>query len=259
MRARGWVAALLALATTAAADPKPAPVDVKAYKDKLQVFQDAKGGVYAVSNDRDNRHVFYGTGKQLFEQILPGPASSDGSTGAWDIALFAPRLAELRFGSIGRRADGIYMKTCDGKDDAILTELSPDKAKAVIDKSQFLSTGTIRVAHLLFRDDHGIYYYVDRLSRAYGSKGFRVFVGKKGAMKEMPLTDVANDSAGQVYATKTGDLRLIKDKGTQAAEWVKGEKRQALVQLDIDVDSPLIYSELGIYSYLGTVCDNVSS
>ena len=36
-----------------------------------------------------------------------------------------------------------------------------------------------------------------------------MFVGKKGAMKQLPLTDVASDTAGEVFATKTGDLRLV--------------------------------------------------
>src|SRR5437868_4541353 len=99
MRARGWVATVVILAAASAgAEPKPAPVDIKPYKDKLQIFQDAKGGTYAVARGSgDDRHVFYGTGKLLYEQILPGPAGSDGSTGAWDISLFAPRIGDLHY------------------------------------------------------------------------------------------------------------------------------------------------------------------
>ena len=33
------------------------------------------------------------------------------------------------------RKDGTYFKACDGDDDAELTELTGDKAKAVLDKS----------------------------------------------------------------------------------------------------------------------------
>jgi hypothetical protein len=113
---------------------------------------------------------------------------------------------------------------------------------------------------MLARDDRGTYYYVDRLKKALGGKSFRVFVGKKGAMKQVPLTDVATDSAGEVFATKTGDLRLdhnVNNNSDQKAGWIRGEKRTELITLDVDVNSPLIYSDLGIYPFLGTICDNV--
>ncbi len=88
------------------------------------------------------------------------------------------------YGYLERLKDGTYQKTCGGKDDAVLAELTSDKAKAVIDKSSFVTTGMIRWSVLLARDD-GI-YYVDQLADTYGGKGYRVFVGKKGGMKRAP-------------------------------------------------------------------------
>jgi hypothetical protein len=117
----------------------------------------------------------------------------------------------------------------------------------------------VHVPHLLARDDSGVYYYVDRIAKVYGGKGYRVFVGKKGAMKQMPLTDVASDSAGEVFSTKSGDLRLVRhnEGNKDTMTWVKGEKRLDLVFLDPDVNSVVIYKDLGIYTFLGTLCDNV--
>ena len=109
----------------------------------------------------------------------------------------------------------------------MLTEISGDKAKAVLDKSQFLSPGLVRRPHLLARDDMGIYYYVDKLSERHGGKAFRVFVGKRGAMKQVPLVDIAMDSAGQVFSTKTGDLRLVDSFQTQ-----DGAKKQYIALVD---------------------------
>jgi len=261
MRAPGWVASgvvLAAFGATATAEPKPKPVDIKPYKDKAQVFQDAHGGTYVVAQG-DETVVFYGTGKLLYQQRIQG-RGSDGDAHTWSISLDTPRIADLRYGSIDRKPDGTYLKSCDGKDDAVLSELVGDKAKAVLEKSQFLTSAMLYVPVLAARDDAGIYYYVDRLAKEYGGKGYRVFIGKKGAMKLMPLTDVAVDSAGEVYATKTGDLRLVHghDAIQPGAQWVKGGKAVPLIQLDVDVNSPLIFSEFGVYTFLGTICDNVS-
>ncbi len=215
--------------------------------------------VFAESDGTSNaqNRAWYGTGKQLYEQIVIGK-SRNGD--AWTIDTYAPRLAETRPASIMKREDGSFMKWCDGKDDAILTQLAGDKAKSVIDKYSFLSPALVRNPHMFARDDSGIYYYVDHLDKAHGGKGYRVFVGKKGAMKQMALTDVASDSAGQVFSTKTGDLRLVKttDGETKpSTKWVKGEKKTDLIPLDLDVNSPVIFTELGIYKFTGTLCDNI--
>ena len=97
------------------------------------------------------------------------------------------------------------------------------------------------------------------IRKEYGGKGYRVFVGKKGAMKQKPLTDVASDTAGDIFATKTGDLRIERDtsEGKDTVQWVKGEKRSALVSLDVDANSALIYSDLGVYSFIGSICESI--
>ncbi|HEY5938260.1 MAG TPA: hypothetical protein VIU61_26595 [Kofleriaceae bacterium] len=260
MRARPWgalvVGLVVGLGTVAVADPKPTPVDIKPYRDQLLVFKDSAGYTYVIKPGSDPV-VFYGNGKELYSQIVVG-RSADGD--AWSISTFAPRVAETRPGEIRRKKDGSLSKNCDGKDDYGLTQVTGDKAKAVLDKSAFLSPVLIRRAHFLARDDRGVYYYVDKLSRDHGGKGFRVFVGKKGAMKQLPLTDVASDSAGDIFSTKSGDLRLVADHGsekTPPALWIKGEKRTELLRLDLDINSPLIFRGLGIYKFLGTLCDNL--
>jgi hypothetical protein len=266
MRARGWVVAGLLLSATAAlgqpkddGDPKPTPVDIKAMKDKLMVFQDKAGGTYVVFNEEGSTdaHVWYGTGKQLYEQVVIGRSRNDT---AWQISTWAPRVAELRPGMIGRMENGTFEKSCDGKDDAVLTQVTGDKAKVIVDKYAFLSSALVRRPHLFARDDTGVYYYVDRLDSSHGGKGYRVFVGKKGAMKQLALTDVASDSAGQVFSTKTGDLRLVNTTDSEtkpSTKWVRGEKSTALLSLDLDVNSPVIFKDLGVYKFTGTLCDNI--
>jgi hypothetical protein len=242
------------------ADPKPTPVDIKDIRDKVMVFQDKSGGTYVVYEQSDgavSSRVWYGTGKTLYEQIVIG-RSRNGD--AWSVNTWAPRLSEIRPAAVMRNTDGTFTKWCDGKDDFALTQITGDKAKTVVDKYSFVSPALVRRPHMFARDDAGIYYYVDRLDNAHGGKGFRVFVGKKGAMKQMSLTDVASDSAGQVFSTKTGDLRLVKTSDGEtkpSTKWVRGEKKTDLIPLDVDVNSPVIFKDLGIYKFTGTLCDNI--
>ena len=256
MRARGWlILGLATLAGSASADPKPTAVDLKPWQDKLLVLQDAQGGTYVVVPG-DDPQVFYGTGKQLNQQIVTG-RSADGD--GWSINTWAPRIPELRPASIDRKQDGSFVRSCAQLDDVGLTQITGDKAKQVIEKDTFMSPTIVRVPYLLARDEAGVYYYVDRFNLKFGGKGFRVFVGKKGAMKAMPLTDVASDSAGDVFTTKTGDLRFVhtKEEAKTTLTWVRGEKRTTLIKLDPDINSPLIFKDLGVYGFMGTLCENI--
>lgn len=263
MRARTWsVVAVVSAVGAAAAEPTPRPVDIKPIRDQLIVLQDPDGGVYVALPGRDGR-AFYGVprkGKQLnlYEQVVIGKFS-DGTTGRWDLSVWAPRVPDFQPGSIGRKADGTYERWCGSDRNTPLTELTGDKAKAILDKSAFLSSAMIRRPYLLARDDAGVYYYVDVIRKEYGGKGYRVYVGKKGAMKQRPLTDIATDSAGDIFGTKTGDLRIVHDVSDSkpTVTWVKGEKRMSLVSLDPDANTVLIFKELGIYGFVGTICEHL--
>ena len=267
MHARGWslavptvLAVLLAVSSSAAAEPKPKPVDIKPFRDRLIVLQDADGGTYIASPGSDGR-LFYGAGgknKNVYEQVIVG-RSSDGTTGAWDVAVWAPRVPNFQPGTVGRKPDGTYTKFCGSKRETGLTEVTGDKAKAIIDKATFLTSAMIRRPYLLARDDAAVYYYVDVIRDQYGGNGHRVFIGKKGAMKQRPLTDVTTDTAGDVFSTKTGDLRIVRDisEGKSNVQWIKGEKRAQLISLDTEANSPLIFKDLGVYGFTGSICENL--
>jgi len=266
MLARSLVAllALLALARFGRADPKAKAVDIKPFRDKLVVLKDANGGIYVVANEKDDdAHVFYGTpsGKTLVlrEQLLDGPRSWDGDS--WSVTTQAPRVEYPFQGHVEKRKDGSFRVTCGQKVDAGLSEITGEKAKDILDKAQFLTTAYFYRAYLLARDDRGIYYYVDILRDQYGGSGHRVFIGKKGAMKQVPLTDVASDTAGEVFSTKTGDLRLVRTVAKEGgetktqAQWIRGEKSSELISLDVYMNNPLIYRDLGVYKVSGAICD----
>src|SRR5690349_6799912 len=185
MRARTWwalaaTAICVSLSTSAGAEPKPKSVDIKEFRDQLVVLGDADGGTYVVL---PGKRAWYsaGKGKPFYEQIVFG-TYSDGSTGAWDLSIWAPRVPKLQPGGLQKKPDGTFARTC-GSDNAEvgLSELSTDKAKAVLDKGPFMSSAIIRRPYMLARDDSAVYYYVDVIRNEYGGNGYRVFVGKKGA------------------------------------------------------------------------------
>jgi hypothetical protein len=245
------------------AEPTPQKIDIKPFRDELLVLTDANNHTYVVKPHKDGvngkphegARVWMGAaGKPLYEQVVVNRGRNGA---AWDVGTWAPRIPGIRPAVFQHRADGSHVKSCGDQPEIPLTQLTGEKAKAVLDKAQFMSEYLMRRPHMLARDDTGTYYYVDRLSKDYGSKGFRVWIGKKGAMKQMPLTDVASDTAGQVFSTKTGDLRLDNRADVNKMWWIRGEKRTELITLDVDANSPVIFSDLGIYSFLGTLCDNM--
>jgi len=251
---------VVVLAGVASADPAPKPINMKPHADKLVVLKDAEGGVYVVMNERDDPHIFYGRGKVLYDQVLEGGRGRDGD--AWNISVTAPRVEYPFMGQIGYRKDGTFYRACGNKFISELTQLTGDKANEIIEKWQFLTTSMIRRPYLLARDNRGVYYYVDVLRPVYGGSGHRVFVGKKGALKQLALTDVATDSAGDVFSTKSGDLRLVRTYGADNREsittqWIRGEKTSDLIYLDLYMNQPLIYRDLGLYKIPGTICGDI--
>jgi len=253
---RWWIAVVVAVVPLVAAadEPKPKPVDIKPFRAQLIVLADASGGTYVVKPGEDPR-VFYGPAKTLYEQVVSG-RSANGD--AWDIATWSPRSPEFKPGSIARKLDGSFEKFCSDEIKVGLTLVTGDKAKAILDKYQFVTSGIFHLPHALFRDDSGVYYYVDQLAKTYGGHGYRVFVGKKGAMKQLPLTDVASDSGGEVFATKGGDLQLtVTDAGGKTAVWGKGGKKTPLVVLNVERDEAMIFRDLGVYTFIGTLCDDI--
>jgi hypothetical protein len=76
-------------------------------------------------------------------------------------------------------------------------------------------------------------------------------------MKEQAMTNVVSDSGGDIYATKSGSLKIITDNKASTAFWIKGGKKTELTVLVPADNRYLIYRGLGIYGSLGVVCDDL--
>lgn len=253
--------ALLAVASTASADKKrvdakPTPIDIKPVIDKLAVYKDETGS-YVVSPrgnaipDNAEQWVFFGDGKTMYRQQIIGSLSNNGT---YEWTVWSPRVKGITHAEIDLDPKGLWV-SCNAKEHRALAMLNADEAKTLLARATFLPPLWQRQSHFLARDEDGVYYFVDQLAEEYGGKGYRVFAGQKGAMKELAMTNVVSDSAGDVFATRTGELRIITTDDGKAF-WKKGGKKTELIKLDLWQNRYLIYRELGIYGKLGTVCDD---
>ncbi len=251
------VGAITAGTSLARADDKPKPIDIKPLIDKLDVYRDDTGMVLVTPNpltfETDfEQWVFYGDGKTLYQQRVIGNSVS-GAEVEW--AIWSPRVKGIAQAFVSAKGGGVEVRCRSGKDaHQKLTQVAADQAKVLLAKAKFFPPLWQRTAQFLARDDDGVYFYVDRLQDELGGKGYRVFMGKKGSMKQLSMTNIVSDSAGEIYSTKTGELKIVT--GTDGkAFWKKGGKKTELVVLDTRDNRYVIYRDLGIYGTLGVVCD----
>jgi hypothetical protein len=189
----------------------------------------------------------------MHQQRIVGYGADD--TG-YDWSVWSPRVRGLQQASFAAKAAKPSVQ-CTQQDPKPLKPLTVDEAKALFARATFLPAPWQRQAQFLARDDDGMYFFVDRFREEYGGKGFRVFSGEKGAMKELAMKNVVSDSAGEIYATKSGDLKIVTEGTSGKAYWKKGQAKSELIVLDLYANRYLIYRELGIYGQLGVVCDDL--
>lgn len=248
-KSAGLVVALWAVLAGAA--PSPDIVDITAVKAQLRVFEDGKGHYLVLVPFGGDMwsHFYWGDGKVFWAQRVFG----GGSTGdvAFEKMLWEPRVPRAQAGFWLK--DGVYALGC-GDRTTIFKPTADEKATAILSTATFKPPRWKRRAYALARDDSGTYYYVDR-ARDDDVKDFRLWAGPRGQLKQLQMTNVVSDSEGDIFATRTGELRLVLDK--HESFWVKGKARSPLKLLPLEENVRLIYSDLGVYAgeALGTPCD----
>ncbi|MFZ5789006.1 MAG: hypothetical protein ACOY3Y_21415 [Acidobacteriota bacterium] len=108
-----------------------------------------------------------------------------------------------------------------------------------------------REPRVLAQDAKGVYYYVDA---AWGKDAdFRLFVGRKGAVKAQKVKDATPDSDGFTINTAAGSLQVER----YGAKWTGKGKPEALKVLPVWSNAKLVFVDLGIYKLkgIGTPCD----
>jgi hypothetical protein len=255
------IALVACLATPAFADRTldpmhPKPIDIKPMIDKLLVFRDETGMYVVIPDggplDEATVSVFYGDAKTMYQQRVVGFGVHDNRF-EWN--LWSPRVRHMTTASVWVQDSKMKIECLADHRGKDLVQLPADQAKAVLQKATFMPPLWTHQAHTLARDEDGVYYYVDQLRAEYGGNGYRVFIGQKGAMKEQAMTNVVSDSAGEIFATKSGELKIVTNDDGKAY-WKKGTKKLDLIKLEPVANRYLIYRELGIYGALGVVCDD---
>lgn len=244
--------ALMLVAGAAAAAPKPTTVDIEAVRTQLRVFDDGKGNylVLVPSASGDVLGQFYwGDGKVFWAQRVYG-GQSQGEV-SFDKLFWEPRVPRGQASFWLKH--GVYTLEC-GERKTAFNPTETEKAKAILASAKFQAPRWTRRAYALARDESGTYYYVDR-ARDDDIKDFRLWAGPRGQLKPLQMTNIVSDSEGDVFATRSGELRLVLDK--QQSFWVKGKARLTLKLIPLEDNVRLIYSELGVYAGepLGTPCD----
>lgn len=255
MRARAQtITVLFALLLPLGAAAQEDRFDVSAFAKKLALATDGKGHYLAFvpHGGSDERELFYGDGKVFYRQRVIGYFTDPKS---YDFTFWDPRI-----GSGWQRSfefsDGKYKLQCSDRATE-LTRVPDAEARKLLDAAEFRQPRWKRQAYALARDDRGNYYFVDQAREPENNKNFRLFTGPRGNLKLAKMKNVVSDSAGEIFATKKGDLRLVI--GHTAAKWIRGKKGIDLVVLPVVDNAPMIYTDLGVYAGqpLGTPCDDL--
>lgn len=241
-------------------------------RQKAQVCADAKGHLLVVTPDEPEQSryatTYYGDSKRLYEvpqfQGLTRTLFRDPRF--WNGRVSAPSQGYGRREDDKRLWSGVSIEggKCSiwcGERDKALTLLDGPKAQAAIKAAAFAPPPRQWQPHALGRDDEGTYYFVDHGYFSDTEKTYRLHIGKKGALKPQPVTDVISDSGGEVITAKGGILSISKG----AVQWKSGGKATPLIALSLEDSEEgarnqmLVYGDLGVYrgERLGTPCDDL--
>jgi hypothetical protein len=258
-----WAGCSAAVAATPPKQDAPATADIAEVKDKLTVWTDGKKHylALALTTSSDSPVFWSADGKDFYQLRIFGGGSEGGDADLkrLDRVFWEPRVEAPYQGSFDYKAENKTQKLtvqCSERKSE-LKLLPTAEVKALVDGAKFYKARWNRRAYALARDNTGKYYYVDNQREPEHAKNFRLWAGPKGAMKAQKMVNVVSDSEGDIFATKSGQLRLVLDK--HETTWIQNEKKTKLVYLPVEDNHIMIYTDLGVYTGepLGTPCDDL--
>lgn len=237
---------------------QPEALDATSFRGKLMLLTDGQGHYIAVDPAAPyDETTFVGDGKQFTRVRIRGGGKNGAES--WNAYPWDPRASA----SIDMAESGAKYSVSCGKKTTPLTAVAAEDAKKLLADAKFTGPSWTRLPEKLLRDDKGTYYFVDRFRAADNQdrRDFRVFSGRRGAMKQLPLKNIVDDSQGMVLATKTGNLRLVTGAdGKFEGKWVQGKSATSLIEVPLDnsENARMVYMDLGPYSgqRLGSPCDD---
>lgn len=238
--------------TAAVLAAEPEKLEVGDKKAAMRVYTDGKKHYVVLSPDASRalpEAAYWGDGKTFYKLRSPG---GGGDRDNWSISLWEPR-AEHGRSSIEFHEGVLRIDCSDRKTE--LQQLKAEEAKALVDGATFFGPRWQRLPYLLARDDKGTYYFVDMQRDVPGKKDLKLYIGPRGKLKAQQMTNIVSDSMGDIFSTKSGELRLIAN--NDELRWVAGKAEAKLTRVPVDDNHVLIYTDLGVYEgqQLGTPCD----
>jgi hypothetical protein len=236
--------------------------DYESMRAKLVVLDDGKHHYLAYARDPELLHTvwFYGDDTVLHRLTLNSSRPDvNRARATWQIH-------DLRYKSTASEIlsdfdTSEFVVTCAKRKTALHSLAAPAAAK-LIEHVKLADAVPRRLVTFLARGDADTtYYFVDRPWMPPGepeSSDYRLWIGKRGAMRRIPIRDLANDAAGLLLITDQGKLQYTQKTG--ALEWLpSGGKPRVLHPLVGGDNSDLIYNQLGVYANdrLGTPCDDL--
>lgn len=229
--------------------------------DKSSVCSDGKGFAVVVARGMDEGNRLY-AGKD--GTLVPAPVTPFGLSAE---TFFEPRFPNPTHNPNFRGLDMRVYSSVEIKEQACelrcgprklpMKLLPPAEARELLLGAKIVERGEGYGPHALLRDERGVYYYVDRGIRRDNARSFRVFIGNKGKLVQQKLTNLVADSGGELFSTKSGELRLLLDE-EEGNTWIRGKSHLYLRRVPLSDNIPFIYNELGVYqgARLGTPCDD---
>ena len=196
---------------------------------KLSVIGDGKGHFLVVDAELSGDRVFYGDGKALWQLRIGSGGGQKNDQGGWErrsMSFWDPRWTRGVEASIDLGEGGKWSVTCGSRTTA-MTALSEADGSKLLGSGKLFKGRWKHRAYALARDEKGTYYYVDRAREPEGNKSFRLFSGPKGNMKPLKMTNVVSDSEGDIFSTRSGELRLVLNKNEYV--WLQGKAKQKLL------------------------------
>ncbi len=223
------------------------PFDGKA--ENLVWLTDGKGHLIAVTPfGGTSSPLFAGDDQALFQQRVVGGGSS--GTESFELTFWDSRIPSGWQRSFGFRA-GKYELQC-GDQRIAFTPLEAKRAAAVSKTAKLHKPRWRRAARALAVSDSGDYYFVDEPRDGDGSKGLRLFVGSKGAMRQALVKDVVAKQGADLFFLQSGE-KVRMGAEPQVSKDGQVSKLEAMEVYD---HAKSIYGDLGVYSEpLGSACD----
>lgn len=171
-------------------------------KTKLRVFSDDKGNLFFTSPDGLGDNIFAGNSK-LASQMKP--MGYNGTSTQYKLS-----FEDSKFNTGNVEVDGEKMKLTCGSNTKDFSELKGDEAQKALEAVRFRPLPQIRTHNFLARTGPNEVIYVSGDKYQSDPKHHKLFLGKPGQLKEIPIKDyrVLRDGGSTSIDTEGGTFNF---------------------------------------------------